>query len=231
MITFISRDNVIFIGGVKHWSHFIRSDKSLKITNVLIGAPISTLWTICFKTVFLPRQSLVAVGKVDDAAVGEPVLQDVVLHDAVVAVRVDADVALPREAELHDILEDAVCLRETRDAVDDVVRLCVIKPLAVVDPGVRGLRTWQEREVGHNAAGLLNHVTARFRHVRPHNLQRGIAVVPLAPVAVSDHYGPGSSENLQEPCRILRQGDLSDGAGFQCCVILHFRVFLSASFR
>lgn len=41
---------------------------------------------------FLIRQPLVAVGQEDDAAILEAVFQDVVLHDAVVAVCVDADV-------------------------------------------------------------------------------------------------------------------------------------------
>ena len=152
----------------------------------------SSSFIISFSDVinFLVRQTLVAVGQVDDAAVGEPVLQD-----AVVAVCVDADIAFSREAEHHDILEDAMCLREACVAVDDVIRSRVVQPLAVVDFGVRGFRTWQEREVGHNAAGLLNHVTACSLHVRPHNLQRGIAVVPLLFVARRNHYGPGRIEN------------------------------------
>lgn len=43
----------------------------------------------------LVGQAFVAVGEVDDAAVGEAVLGDEVLHDGVVAVGVDADVGIP----------------------------------------------------------------------------------------------------------------------------------------
>ena len=50
----------------------------------------------------LIRQSLIAVGQKDDAAILESVFQDIVLHDVIVAVRVNADVALPVEAKLHD---------------------------------------------------------------------------------------------------------------------------------
>ena len=54
---------------------------------------------------FLIRQPLVAIGQEDDAAILEAVFQDIVLHDAVVAVRVDADVPVVGKAKLHGALK------------------------------------------------------------------------------------------------------------------------------
>lgn len=58
------------------------------------------------------------------------------LHDAVVAVGIDADVAVVGEGELHDGMEDAVRFREAGDAVDDMVGQGVVDPLSVVDGAV-----------------------------------------------------------------------------------------------
>ena len=69
----------------------------------------------------LIRQSLIAVGQKDDAAILESVFQDVVLHDVVVTMRVDADVALTFKAELHDILEDTMHIWKAGNAMNDVI--------------------------------------------------------------------------------------------------------------
>ena len=61
--------------------------------------------------VFLESQALIAVGEIDDAAVGEAVFLKEVLHDFIVAVGIDADVGVNREAILHRAGEDAPCLR------------------------------------------------------------------------------------------------------------------------
>ena len=68
-----------------------------------------------------------------DAAIFETVFLDIMLHYFIIAMRIDADVELFSEAELHDALEDAMRLRKTRDAMDDMVRLCVIEPFAVIN--------------------------------------------------------------------------------------------------
>jgi hypothetical protein len=57
----------------------------------------------------------------NDAAVSEPVLHYVVLHDMIVLMGVNADVALMGKTEVHDVFEDAVCVRETGNAVNDMI--------------------------------------------------------------------------------------------------------------
>jgi hypothetical protein len=61
------------------------------------------------------------------------VLQDVVLHNLVVAMGVYADIRIMREAEIHDAAEDAVSLRVAGYSMDYMIRLCVIKPLTIID--------------------------------------------------------------------------------------------------
>ena len=48
-------------------------------------------------------------------------LLDVVLHDKVVLVGVDTDICITREAEIHDVAEDAVNIRIAGNAMDDVI--------------------------------------------------------------------------------------------------------------
>ena len=81
---------------------------------------------------FLIGQPFISRCKEDDSAVGEAMLLDVVLHDKVVAVGVDADVAIFREGVFHDVAEHVVYIGVTGDAVDDMVGLFVIHPMAVV---------------------------------------------------------------------------------------------------
>lgn len=57
----------------------------------------------------------------NDAAVSEPVLQYVVLHDMIVLMGVNADVALMGKTEFHDAFEDAMRVRETGNAVNDMI--------------------------------------------------------------------------------------------------------------
>ena len=89
---------------------------------------------------FLISKSLVARSEVDDATIGEAMLLYVVLHDKVVLVGVDADVCISREAEVHDVAEDAVDIRITGNAMDDVIRLDVIQPFTIVYLRVGRLR-------------------------------------------------------------------------------------------
>ena len=57
----------------------------------------------------------------DDAAVCESMLQYVVLHDMIVLMGVNADVAFKGKTEVHDAFEDAVCVRGTGNTVNDMI--------------------------------------------------------------------------------------------------------------
>ena len=66
-------------------------------------------------------QPFVACGDVDNTAIGEAVLLDDLLHDAVVAMRVDAQVRLCGRTGFDDAVEYAVNIRIAGYAVDDVI--------------------------------------------------------------------------------------------------------------
>ncbi len=110
-------------------------------------------------------QPLVAIGKMDDATVGEAVVQDDVLHDMVVAMRVDADIPVVTEAEVDDGAEDAMRLGEACDTVDDMIRLIIVEPLPTLYLGIGGFRRRQEGEVGHDCAIVGNHVAPTLFNV------------------------------------------------------------------
>ena len=69
---------------------------------------------------------------IDDATIGKAVLLDIMLHDKVVLVGVDTDVCITHEAKIHDVAEDAVNIRITGNAMDDVIGFDVIQPFTIV---------------------------------------------------------------------------------------------------
>ena len=67
-------------------------------------------------------------------------LTEVVLHDDVVAMRVDTDVAVAGKGELHDANENAVRAMFAAHVVDDMVGEGVVEPLTVVNLLLGGFR-------------------------------------------------------------------------------------------
>lgn len=65
---------------------------------------------------------------------------NVVLHDGIVAMCVYTNVPVMGETEIHDIAEYVVAIRVTRNAMDDMVGLLVIKPFPTINPAVGWLR-------------------------------------------------------------------------------------------
>jgi len=86
----------------------------------------------------LISKSFVARQQIDDAAIGEAVLQDVVLHNLVVAVSIYTDVRIMGEAEFHYASEDAVSIWITGYSMDYMIRLNIINPLTFIDLVVSG---------------------------------------------------------------------------------------------
>ena len=66
-------------------------------------------------------KSFVARQQIDDTAIGEAVLQDVVLHNLVVVVGIYADVLVVGETELHDAAKDAVSIGVAGNAMDYMI--------------------------------------------------------------------------------------------------------------
>jgi hypothetical protein len=61
--------------------------------------------------------------QIDDAAISKTVLQNVVLHDFVVAMCIYADVRVVREAEIHDAAKYAMNIRITGYSMDYMIWL------------------------------------------------------------------------------------------------------------
>ena len=59
------------------------------------------------------------------------------LHDGVVAVSIDADIAVVGKAEVHDAFEDTMSIGLTGYAVDHVIGQLVINPTTIVNLGIR----------------------------------------------------------------------------------------------
>lgn len=101
---------------------------------------------------FLISETLVTRSKIDDATIGEAVFLDVVLHDAVILMGINADVCIVGEAEVHDIAEDAVNVRVAGNTMYNMIGLYVIQPLTVVYLRVGRLRGGQEGEIADDAS-------------------------------------------------------------------------------
>ena len=158
----------------------------------------------------LIRQPFVTGEQVDDSAVAESVLADIMLHDEVVAVRVDADVRVLRETEVHDVVKHMMHVRITADAMDHMIRLRVIQPLAVVYPRVGRFRRRDECEIRDDTSVFLYHMARMPLHIgRNHRFGR-IAVDPLVHVAGRPHDLPGCVHHLHD-CRHIRRYGMADG--------------------
>ena len=132
--------------------------------------------------------------EINDAAAGKAVLQDVVLHDAVVFVGVDAEVWLAGGAVGHHGVEDPVDRRKAADAVNDVVGAGVVEPLPV-NGGVARLRRTHEDEVGDDGVPFQHHIPLAEGDVPADNGLRRVAVDPLTQIPILTHDLPGRCEN------------------------------------
>ena len=135
---------------------------------------------------------------------------EVVLHDSVVAVRVDADVLLVGKAEVHDVAEDAVDVGSARNAMDDVIGQGVVEPLAVVDFRVGGLGRAQKRKIAHNPSVFLDDEAAILCDVGPYRFERGVSLFPLRGIARRCHDVLCCCEHLDDSLAVLWQGCAAD---------------------
>ena len=95
---------------------------------------------ICLK--LLISKTFIAVGEVDDATIGELVLLNVVLHNQIILMGIDADVCIMRKAVIYDLAENAVNIRITGNAMDDVIGFYIIQPFTIIYTRVCRFRRW-----------------------------------------------------------------------------------------
>jgi len=149
---------------------------------------------------FLVRQSFIAGSEVDDAAVGKSMLGDVVLHDGIVTMGVNADVRVARETIGHDVIKHMMRVRITGDAMDYMVRHFVVQPPAIVYCRVGRFRRRNESEIRDHLFCFLYHVAHTVLHVGSNNRLGRIAVHPLMPIAGRAHNPLGCVQDLHD-CR------------------------------
>ena len=104
----------------------------------------------------LISKTLIAIGKINDAAIREAVLQDVVLHDKVVLMGIDADVRIIREAVIHDAAEDTMNVRAAGNTMNNMIGLNVIQPLTIIYLRISRFRRRQESKITYDATSIFN---------------------------------------------------------------------------
>ena len=150
---------------------------------------------------FLIGQPFGSVGEIDDAAILEAGLGYNVLHDMVVAVRVDSDIAALGERIIHYFHEYAMGIPGACDPVDDHVWQIIVEPLAYY-PGVSRFRGRDDREICDCPAGMLNHPAYSALDVGTDLLFTGIRALPLMYIPVRTHYLPGLGEKPENRIQV-----------------------------
>ena len=143
----------------------------------------------------LVRQAVIAGGKVDDAAVGESVRGNTVLHNVIITVGVYADVGFALKSPVQDASEDAVGIRGTAHSVNDVIRPGIIQPGALVNLGISWFRRSYEGKVAHNASGIGHNIAIATGDIGIYNGLRWISAGPLKHIAGGTHYASGCIQN------------------------------------
>ena len=149
---------------------------------------------------FLVGEAGGAVGKVDDAAVGEARLYYAVLHYVVVGVGVHAEVlaVLPGPGEAG--LGDAVAVAGAGQAVDGGVGEGVLQPSSLVNAVVCGLDAGDEGEGANGgAAFVFDYEASAKTDIFKHHVAGGVFACPLGGVAVGAHYLARLTEKLHQP--------------------------------
>ena len=101
----------------------------------------------------------------DDATIGEAMLLDIVLHNMVVMVGVNPDIPFFGEGVFHDVMKHMMDIWITGDAMDDMIGLFIIEPLAIVNLRISRLRRGKECEVCDHSPLLHHDKAAAFFHI------------------------------------------------------------------
>ena len=159
---------------------------------------------------FLICQPLVAVQKMDDAAVRKSVLQKRALHREIVPVGVDlqireAGIAV-RKAKCRNALSVAVF--GYRNAVNDRI-LPVIPPCTVIDRPIGGIVAHLKEEYPEDLLTVGAKIKIARKNIRFYNRGRGMSARPLCHVSRLAHVGAGVAVNFKD-CFKIGKGRLSD---------------------
>ena len=109
-------------------------------------------------------QSFFAIPAINDAAIDEARLENEVLHDAVVAVGVDAQGGVTLQGEVKNRLENALHFSRTGDAMDGGV-WAMVGPGALFNYIVGRVVPSSQEEGGHNFSMVDAHVAVAALNV------------------------------------------------------------------
>ena len=110
--------------------------------------------------------------------------ENVVLHDSVVPVGVDANVPVMGESEIHDCGKHPMYLGKAADAMYHMIGSLIIEPLPSEDFDICRLGRRHKGEVPYNPAILHQHIAERGVDIMSYDVLRRISVRPLLEIAV-----------------------------------------------
>ena len=106
-------------------------------------------------------------------------LQDVVLHDFIVTMGINADVMIMPETVVHDTAKDTMSIGITGNTMDYMIGLSIVQPLTFIYIIIGRFWGWQESKVADNATIILDDKAAIPFHVCRYDSLRRIAISPL----------------------------------------------------
>ena len=157
-----------------------------------------------WESVILIGQSFFAIPAINDAAIDEARLENEVLHDAVVAVSVNAKGGITLQGEMQNRLEDALHFSRTGDAMDGGV-WAMVGPGALFNYIVGRVVPSSQEEGGHNFSMVDAHVAVAALNVGGELLPAGIAFGPLMRVAGGYHKASGGGKDFPKSGNIFQR--------------------------
>ena len=142
--------------------------------------------------------------------------QQVMLHDEVVAVSIDAYITVVGEAEVQDVAEYVMHLGVTGYAVHHMIGHRVVHPLTLIDLVVSRVGRGAESEIRHRPAVVHDDKATLALHVLSEQLLRRVVPLPLFHITRGPHDAFGRSHNLHDVGNVRRSG-LAD-----CALICFF---------
>ena len=149
-------------------------------------------------------QSFFAIPAINDAAIDEARLENEMLHDAVVAVGVDAQGGVTLQGEVKNRLEDALHFSRTGDAMDGGV-WAMMGPGTLFNYIVGRVVPSSQEEGGHNFSMVDAHVAVAALNVGGELLPAGIAFGPLMRVAGGYHKASGGGKDFPKSGNIFQR--------------------------
>ena len=127
-------------------------------------------------------------------------------HYDIVTVSIHAHVAGKLAAELQHCPEQAVRIRAAGQTMDDMVRRTVVKPSALVNFVVCGIRSRFENKRTHRLRTVQDDVAGPFLYVIGNDGLVRVGLGPLRPIAARPHLAHGRRHQSHDVLQIAGNG-------------------------